>query len=315
MMRQTAAVSIRARAYSAWLLALGSVVWGMLTVVAPAADFPADVARKFIEQYCVECHAGSDPAGGLKLDTLGWQPQDRKSASAWVRLFDRLALGDMPPADAKQPPVAEKQQLLKQLRQPLIDADLQRQRREGRTVLRRLNRVEYEHTLRDLLALPWLEVKDGLPGDAELGGFDTVGEALTMSYVQQDAYLKAAEMALHRATILYPQPKELTFRAVFAEPPPPRPDRTYPPKPSHGLVIVRNANLDPPSWMSNSSGSRFTASADGMYQIRFRARGATFDNRTQGGGIDGTITPSEVPHVILLYAEKVPFSRWLATFD
>jgi hypothetical protein len=114
---------------------------------------------------------------------------------------------------------------------------------------------------------------------------------------------------------LYPQPAEKTFHAVFAEPPPNRPGRVYPPKPDHGLILFRNANLDPPLWMTNSSGARFTASADGWYKIRFRARGATFDNREQGGGLNGTLTPSEVPHVILLYAEKAPFSRWLATFD
>ena len=115
--------------------------------------------------------------------------------------------------------------MLATLREPLIRADLEYQRRAGRTVLRRLNRVEYEYTLRDLLALPYLAVKDMLPADAELAGFDTIGEVLTMSYVQQDAYLRAAELALNHAMVLYPQPPEKTFRAVFAEPPPPRPDR------------------------------------------------------------------------------------------
>lgn len=280
-----------------------------------AAEFPHEQAQAFIKRYCVECHAGSEPASGTRLDGETRSPTDRRSIDAWAHLHDRVALGEMPPSGSPQPTVTERERLLNLLRQPLVDADLELQRHEGRTVLRRLNRVEYEFTLRDLLALPTLEVKDGLPGDGEMAGFDTVGEALTMSYVQQEAYLRAAEVALGRAVVLYPLPPERTFSAIFAEPPPPRPDRVYPPKPDHGLILFRNSNLDPPHWMTNNVGSRFTATADGMYRLRFRARGATFDNRSQGGGNNGTLTPSDVPHVILLYAEKAPFSRWLATFD
>lgn len=296
-----------------FLLAL----WVGLLPSAPiaGAEFPADPALAFVKRFCVACHAGDDPAGGVSLAELTWQPNHRKSLGMWTRLYDRVASGAMPPAEAPQPTSAEKQRLLQSLRQPLIDADLDQQRREGRTVLRRLNRVEYEFTLRDLLALPTLEIKDGLPGDGESAGFDTVGEALTMSYVQQDAYLRSAEAALNRAVILYPRPAERVFSAIFADPPPPRPGRVYPPKPDHGLILFRNSNLDPPQWMTSNVGARFTASADGMYKLRFRARGATFDNHAQGGGLSGTLTPSEVPHVILLYAEKAPFSRWLATFD
>ena len=121
-------------------------------------------------------------------------------------------------------------------------------------------------------ALPYLEVKDALPADSESHGFDTVGEALTVSYVQQDAYLQTAQSALERATALYPQPKVQTFSIGFADPPPPRPDRVYPPKPSYGLSLLTNANLDPPTYMRNSQGGLFVAHGDGQYKIRFSAR-------------------------------------------
>ncbi len=304
---------IRSSAARGWR---GFAIGILLTCCAPTfAAAPVDDAQAFLRIFCIDCHSGDDAALGLRLDQLQGDLADRKQFTAWGKVFDRLTAGTMPPADAKQPDAVEKQSLLDKLRDPLIQADLKRQQREGRTVLRRLNRVEYEHTLRDLLALPHLDVKDFLPADSESNGFDTVGEALTMSYVQQDAYLNAAESALERATTLYPQPKESLFRAVFAEPPPPRPDRVYPPKPSHGLVLVTNANFDPPQWMTASNGGRFTAPADGLYKLKFRARGLTYDNREQGGGPEGKVTDAEEPHVILLYAEKAPFSRWLATFD
>ncbi len=292
--------------------------WSLLASVsslASAADALSPSIANVITKHCIECHQGDDAQAGLRLDQLHGDWSDRRQFTAWVNVFDRVAAGEMPPSDAAQPTVEQRRAMLTALREPLVRSDLEHQRHAGRTVLRRLNRVEYENTLRDLLALPNLAVKDMLPADAEQAGFDTVGEVHSMSYVQQDAYLRAAEAALESAVTMYPQPPEKTFRAVFAEPPPARPDRVYPPMPHHRMVLTTNANLDPPQFVRTPQGAMFVASADGMYHLRFRARGLTYDNREQAGGQEGKVTPAEVPHVILLYAERPPFSRWLATFD
>ncbi|HYE99343.1 MAG TPA: DUF1592 domain-containing protein, partial [Planctomycetota bacterium] len=79
---------------------------------------------------------------------------------------------------------------------PMVEADRERERREGRSTWRRLNRHEYESTLRDLLGLPWLEVKEMLPEDGEAHRFNKVGDALDISHVQMAQYLAAAEHAL-----------------------------------------------------------------------------------------------------------------------
>jgi hypothetical protein len=81
------------------------------------------------------------------------------------------------------------------------------------------------------------------------------------------------------------------------------------------LVLLSNANLDPPVYMRAYGGFLFVATGDGWYDLTFRARGATWDNREHGGKAEGRLTPAERPHVILLYAERPPFSRHLATFD
>ncbi len=85
------------------------------------------------------------------------------------------------------------------LQRQLHDASLARQRREGRVVLRRLNRTEYETTLRDLLATP-VEVKDLLPDDNIAAGFDNVSAVLDVSPVHLLRYQDAAEKAV-RAVI------------------------------------------------------------------------------------------------------------------
>jgi len=280
-----------------------------------AADDWAGPAAEFLKKHCNSCHSGDAPEADLRLDQLGTDLKQRQTFLRWVQVFDKVARQEMPPADEPQPTTAERDALSKALTGPLAAADLARQQQEGRTVLRRLNRVEYENTLRDLLDLPLLEVKDGIPSDSESDGFDTVGAALTMSYVQQDAYLKAAETALERAITLYPKPQERTFQFGFADPPPPRPGREYPPRPSYDMALLSNSNLDPPTYMRNNQGGLFVARGDGMYKLRFEARGAMYDSREIGGGREGKITDADRPHVILLYAELPPFSRWIATFD
>jgi hypothetical protein len=115
--------------------------------------------------------------------------------------------GEMPPADAEQPGDQERKTFAAQLSQALAQADLARQKSEGRTVLRRLNRVEFEQTMRDLLAIPHVEIREILPADPSAGGFDVVGEALPISYIQQAAYLQAAETALADAFTLRLKPE------------------------------------------------------------------------------------------------------------
>src|SRR4029078_5830927 len=67
---------------------------------------------------------------------------------------------------------------------------------EGRASWRRMNRYEYENTLRDLLGAPWLQIKEMLPEEGEAFRFNKVGEALGVSHVQISLYLAASEYAL-----------------------------------------------------------------------------------------------------------------------
>ena len=79
------------------------------------------------------------------------------------------------------------------------DASLIRQQTQGRTMLRRLNRSQYEDTLRDLLALPALEVRDLLPEESPVAGFDNVSAGQSISGVHLVRYQQAADKALDAA--------------------------------------------------------------------------------------------------------------------
>jgi hypothetical protein len=105
----------------------------------------------------------------------------------------------MPPKKKPRPPGGELKAFTNSLSAMLLNADLARVASEGRAMQRRLNRYEYEETLRDLLSLPYLEVKSFLPEDSEAFGFNKIGEALDVSHVQMARYLSAAEFALRQA--------------------------------------------------------------------------------------------------------------------
>src|SRR5439155_5204788 len=101
-----------------------------------------------------------------------------------VTVVDRVAAGEMPPKTAPLPSPAARKNFLAALSRPLYAVEEARVRREGRATWRRMNRYEYENTLRDLLDAPWLEVREMLPEDGVAARFNKVGDALDVSHVQ-----------------------------------------------------------------------------------------------------------------------------------
>jgi cytochrome c553 len=169
---------------------------------AAAADNQfADQVRPFLTTHCVECHSGAKPKGDLGLDTLTDNFSDTATRERWLAAMKRVKAGEMPPKGKTRP--AEKDVALLS---DWIDSRIAAIRKaEGRVVLRRLNRVEYENTIRDLLGIH-VELKEMLPEDSAANGFDNVGEALHTSSFLMEKYLEAADVALNKAIANLPQP-------------------------------------------------------------------------------------------------------------
>lgn len=147
----------------------------------------------------MECHDGETKKGDLDLEHLSVQLDDPANFANWVKVDDRVAAGEMPPPKKARPEAADLKGFTNSLTSLLLSADEGRIAREGRATQRRLNRYEYEETLRDILSLPYLEVKAFLPEDREAHGFNKIGDALDVSHVQMARYLSAAEFALRQA--------------------------------------------------------------------------------------------------------------------
>jgi hypothetical protein len=216
-MTQSSPTTICLLAPRRWFVAVVAVC---ITTACFAAAAPAASLEAFLERHCYACHSGTTPEAGLDLATLSRDLADPVVRARFVRIHDRVAAGEMPPPDEERPDKAEKKEVVQWLDRELTTADEARVAKQGRIRMRRMTRSEYENTLRDLLALPRLDVQDLLPKDAEVAGFDKVADALDLSPVHLAAYAAAAEEALTRAiaTRSTPPPvykKRLTPAGLF----------------------------------------------------------------------------------------------------
>ena len=183
-----------------WIVVTGVV--GLLATATRASD-DAVKLRPFLEAHCVTCHDADSKEGGLDLtEAADWTKPEQMAR--WVRVHDRVAKGEMPPGKRK-PDAVETKQFLAALTQGLTQAHAA----QKGTVLRRLNRLEYENTLHDLLGIH-VPLADLLPEDGKCQGFDTVGAALDLSSAQLQKYLEAADIALTAATQKGPRPTKTT---------------------------------------------------------------------------------------------------------
>ena len=202
-----------------FIVILAVIVSGWWALQPSSAGANSNIApRAFLEKHCATCHNSQTKKGGFDLSALKDDYTDQAAFAVWVKVHDRVRDDEMPPKNAPQPDATERAAFLKNLAQPMIAADAARIRREGRSVWRRLNRYEYENTLRDLLGAPWLQIKELLPEDGERYRFNKSGEALGVSHVQISRYLSAAEYALREVMAhSEKQPETITKRYYARE--------------------------------------------------------------------------------------------------
>ena len=153
----------------------------------------------FTDRYCSSCHNDVDREGGLDLTSLTYEPADAANFSTWVKVHDRVKAGEMPPKEKKRPVATELGTFIKGLSTTLVASEQQVAATNGRVTRRRLNRTEYENSLRDILQAPWIQVQSQLPEDGEAFRFNKVSSALDVSYVHMARYMSAADYAMRQA--------------------------------------------------------------------------------------------------------------------
>ncbi len=188
------------RCLPVWLWACGAA----LSFIAPSvpwaqtSDQIGDVIA-FTDRYCSTCHNDVDKEGGLDLTTLAFTPNDVSNFNTWVKVHDRVQNGEMPPKDKNRPETKATALFLRGLADRIVSFESDQAGKYGRVQRRRLNRAEFENSLRDLFQLPLLRVGDQLPEDGEVAHFNKISKALDVSHVHVARYMSAAQAAMREA--------------------------------------------------------------------------------------------------------------------
>jgi hypothetical protein len=146
-------------------------------------------ARAVLDAYCVDCHNAAEFAGDVSFEGLAMDGLDRH-ADVWEKAVRKLSAGLMPPITEPRPPHDRLANLTTWLTTEL-DAASRANPNPGAPALHRMNRIEYENAIRDLLDLQ-IDTTTLLPTDDSRQGFDNIAEALSVSPAHMQAYVSAA---------------------------------------------------------------------------------------------------------------------------
>ncbi len=155
----------------------------------PSPSFAGSVAP-VVKKYCVSCHAGGGAPAGVDLSNFPDGASVLKARELWSRVSQNVSSGHMPPDGAPAPTKAQREGMVRWLDLTLVgDCKLQD---PGHVTMRRLNRREYDNTVRDLIGMD-LNLSEDFPSDDVGYGFDNIGDVLSISPLLMEKYLKAAE--------------------------------------------------------------------------------------------------------------------------
>ena len=157
-----------------------------------------------VQQYCIDCHGEDDPEGDVSLADLSAPAQILENRNVWEKAFRQLGIGGMPPTDEEQRPSrAEQMALVDWLDLKLFHCDCNAVDDVGRETIHRLNRVEYNNTIRDLVGVD-LRPADDFPSDDVGYGFSNIGDVLSLPPLLFEKYLAAAEEIAATAIVAAP---------------------------------------------------------------------------------------------------------------
>jgi len=173
------------------------------------------VPLSFLTKHCADCHNKDLSEGGFQLDRLSSDLKDAKNQKYWGRVLARVQSGEMPPrTHSDRPKDAEVFSALAGLKVAFHQNAATRHGETGRGRVRRLNRLEYENTIHDLLGID-TPLRDLLPEDDLRDGFTNQSAALSISPVHIQQYMAAADRALAAATVRQAKPETRTHRFSY----------------------------------------------------------------------------------------------------
>src|SRR5438105_15745965 len=183
------------------------------TIEAPAA-FPDEAAPAgakisiyqkdvlpFLRKYCFACHGNGKSKADLSFDKFKDDKSVLLDRKTWNSVQHMLETREMPPEGRPKPEFAEIESALKSIRGMFHELDRTAKLNVGRVTIRRLNRTEYNNTVRDSVGVDFKPAED-FPADDVGYGFDNIGDVLSVSPLLLETYLTAAENILDQVIVI-----------------------------------------------------------------------------------------------------------------
>ena len=199
---------------------LCSVVLVSLTVVGGrvlnSAPTPAQASfdrtvQPFLVKNCLSCHSAKAKAAGLDLEAYKTVDSVAQANPEWVKILQKIRSGEMPPKGLPRPDAAQVAAVAKWIDYEFAREEKLIQPDPGRITARRLNRAEYNNTVRDLLGVDFQPAAD-FPQDDSSFGFDNIADTLSLSPVLMEKYMVTAEKISQMALFGAPVSKPLVER-------------------------------------------------------------------------------------------------------
>ncbi len=196
------ASSIRVTGWIVLLAAGVAAAFAQDSASLRSAPWNPDQSRHFLQSWCVGCHNLKLKSGGLSLESadLG---RIAANAELWEKAVTKLRAGMMPPAAAPHPPESETNGFRHWLENQL-DSAAGHATGNRNEAFHRLNRIEYQNAIRDLLHLD-IDAASLLPADDSSGGFDNMAGTLRIGESLMERYLSAAR-TIARTAVGSPPP-------------------------------------------------------------------------------------------------------------
>lgn len=166
------------------------------------AYWQSDV-QPFLQKYCYDCHTGEGAEADINFEAYDSPELLAGQRPRWNQVRGMIEIGAMPPQDYDPlPSVEEREQIARWIDRKINSVNCDLSHDPGRVTMRRLNNVEYDNVLRDLLAIDFSpSTLIGFPSDGVGNGFDNQGDVLTLSPLQLEKYLQAAQLVASKSIV------------------------------------------------------------------------------------------------------------------
>ena len=205
----------------------------------------------FMQTHCYDCHQGDSAEAGLDLQAI-IDPTSHPAAhgnrdllQTWVRLFDRVASGEMPPTDSVKPSSEDAKKFLAATGDSIRAYQDRAAAEVGRVQGRRLTNLQLERTLQDLFGID-IPLAKNFSDEPRNGGFTNVADRQAMSHFQLEQHLAAVDLALNEAfRRVSNNPAEETWKLAPKQiSRKQEQSRTREPEMRNGLAVVWSSGLE-----------------------------------------------------------------------